>query len=80
MLVALVWSQFAYAAHQFEHDATDVAESCAICLQFDRNDDVTTDSERCQALLFHAAMSGTDSQCVELTTERFSLYRSRASP
>ena len=80
LLIVLSWSQFAFAAHQFEHSPAEVAETCAICLQFDRDDDVTIDAAQCQALPVRAAVTGTDSRCAELSTERFSLYRSRASP
>lgn len=39
-LVSLAWMQLALAGHQFEHSAT-YAESCDVCVQLDRLDDVS---------------------------------------
>ena len=42
-LFSLAWMQLALAGHQFEHSPT-YSDSCDICVQFDRLDDVVADS------------------------------------
>lgn len=44
ILVALAWSQLAFAAHQFDHQATDIGETCVVCVKFDRDDHVLIDT------------------------------------
>lgn len=38
LLFALAWFQLAYASHQFEHVAGDVAGACVVCTQLERLD------------------------------------------
>lgn len=38
-LLAVLWTQFALAAHQSEHALTDLGDACEVCLQLDRSDD-----------------------------------------
>jgi len=40
VLVALAWTQLAFATHQFDHPATSTDYTCSVCLQLDRSDDV----------------------------------------
>ena len=79
ILVALAWFQLSVAAHQFGHASTDVGETCAVCLQADRDGEALADT------------SGTDSRLTTNhtefavatfsdVTERFTLFRARASP
>ena len=42
-LLSLALLQFSLASHQFDHPAGDLAESCDICVQLERFDDVLTD-------------------------------------
>ena len=39
ILVALVWSQLAFAGHQLDHAEPGVGEVCEACLQIDRDGD-----------------------------------------
>lgn len=39
-LCALVLFQFSAAAHQFQHDAGDIAQACRVCVQTERLDDI----------------------------------------
>lgn len=41
-LLALVLLQISLAAHQFDHAPSDVAETCALCVQLDRSGDAPT--------------------------------------
>ena len=36
VLLSLAWLQLSYASHQFEHAASESADSCAVCSHFDR--------------------------------------------
>lgn len=36
VLLGLAWLQLAYASHQFEHAAGELADSCAVCSNFER--------------------------------------------
>ena len=45
VLAALAWSQLAFAEHQFEHHSFESSESCNVCVQFDRDDQVSCDSQ-----------------------------------
>lgn len=79
VLLALAWSQLAFAAHQSHHEPADLGENCAVCLQFDRADDVVLDAvESCST-----SASGTSAPAESeyaVPTEYFSPYRARASP
>ena len=44
VVVALAWSQLASATHQLDHHASDLGETCAICLKLDRDDDALLDA------------------------------------
>ena len=39
LVLLILWAQTSSAAHQFEHVIDDVGETCAVCLQFERDDD-----------------------------------------
>ena len=39
-LLALAWLQVSLASHQLEHEVTSVSDSCHVCVQFERLDDV----------------------------------------
>ncbi len=43
-LMPIAWLQLSLAVHQFDHVAEYVDESCHVCAQIDRVDDVTADS------------------------------------
>ncbi|MEM9208161.1 MAG: hypothetical protein AAGA61_02850 [Pseudomonadota bacterium] len=82
VLVALVLSQLAYAAHDCEpahHEHTELQTGCDICLQFDRDDDVLPFSMAIvtrPGLHRHATVDRPESA----TARRFSHYLTRASP
>jgi hypothetical protein len=42
-LLSIVWLQLAFAVHQFDHVADYVGDTCEVCVQLDRVDDVTVD-------------------------------------
>ena len=42
-LLALAWLQVSLASHQFDHVAGDFADSCHVCVQFDRFDDTVAE-------------------------------------
>lgn len=42
-LLSIAWLQLAFAVHQFDHVADYVGETCQVCVQLDRVDDVTVD-------------------------------------
>lgn len=75
----LAWSQASFAFHQFDHSITELGETCAVCLQFDRDDDVIVDAGGATALpavSFAVAIEAV----VAIRADVFSHYRSRASP
>lgn len=78
-LLAFAWSQFSFAAHQFEHSADELHETCAVCLQFDRDDDVAIDAD--VACASQNGVFGVETGPAKaLQARRFSHYLSRASP
>ena len=48
VLVAIAWTQLSVAAHQFDHDAHAGAEACTVCIQLERLDDATLQSDAAQ--------------------------------
>lgn len=54
-VLSIAWLQLSVAAHQFDHDAGFLGETCQLCLQLDRSDD--TDVCRTPALAAPAASS-----------------------
>ena len=42
-LVSLAWLQLTLTSHQFDHVAEYFADSCHVCVQLDRTDDLTAD-------------------------------------
>ena len=79
ILFALAWSQFVFAAHHADHHATDASETCAVCLQFERNDDAVTDVNHVTAASsFHAITPALSARNTDHKT--YSLFRARASP
>ena len=79
MVLLLVWSQFALAAHQIDHSVTTLDESCAVCLQFERNDDAlpSIDTPRVSPETSHAAVA---EEPAASRSHTFTSYQSRASP
>ena len=79
LLVLLVWSQASLAAHQFDHSIDEIDETCAVCLKFERDDDVIADAggaPELPAASFAVAVEAV----AAVHAEGFSHYRSRASP
>ena len=85
VLSVFVWSQLAFAVHthehehDHEHEPHEVAESCDICVQLDRDDDDVSGIDVGHA---HRTASSHSSDTVthRPPAERFTLYRARASP
>ena len=79
LLALLAWSQLALAAHQFDHSMADAGDTCAVCLQFERNDDAPVDT-------LEVSLSPPPTTPVPehlqaaFRTYAFSHYASRASP
>ena len=79
VVVALAWSQLASAAHQQDHHAMDLGETCAICLKLDRDDDALIDAGEelaVSTIPFVEPLSAQSSVRVRLCSH----YRARASP
>ena len=79
LVLLLAWSQVSLAAHQFEHSIDDVAESCNVCLQFERYDDVVTIAE-CQVSVPAASHALAAHALTAFHASAFTAYLSRASP
>ena len=79
LLFVLAGAQLAYAAHQFEHSTHETGETCAVCLQFDRNDDVPVDATDVSAQSVGANFIAAESPA-PIRAQRFTHYASRASP
>jgi len=50
-LLSVAWLQLALALHQFEHVAEYVEDSCQVCIQLDRVDDVAADRSTSTSML-----------------------------
>lgn len=79
ILVALACSQLTFAAHQFDHHAFELHETCAICVTFDRDDDVLIDAGVCPTELTIASVDRLDAPSAVLAHPG-SPYSARASP
>jgi hypothetical protein len=79
LLVILAWSQFAFAAHQFTHDADELATDCAVCLRADCAQIASPDLASSYWVSPYLPAANADSHAPTLV-EPFRLYRSRASP
>ena len=79
LVLLLAWSQASFAFHQFEHSIDELGETCAVCLQFDRDDDVTVGAGAATALPIAPAAVAVEA-VVAFRAGGFSHYRSRASP
>lgn len=78
-LVAFVWSQFAFAAHQLEHDTVDHEEHCAVCVKFDRDDDTLVGNAPTLLVPLVDKAVAIDAT-VSVSIPSTSLFRARASP
>lgn len=81
MLLSLAWFQVSLAAHHDEHgiDEHEAAETCTICLQLDRADDVIVAAGSAPPLPSFS-FETVAPPSVESRFGRFTLYQSRASP
>ena len=80
ILLFLGWSQVSFAAHQFEHSIAEAEPLCAVCVQFDRDDDATL-SHHISPVAFGPLVPPSFAVPQYFATaERFDHYRSRASP
>ncbi len=79
LLVLLAWSQVSFALHQFDHSINELDETCAVCVQFERDDDVIVDADG-MSVLPVASFAVPAEAVAAVRAEGFSHYRSRASP
>ena len=79
LLAAFAWSQLAFAAHQFSHEADELASVCAVCLHAERADEVAPNAE-CDVWVPEALPGFAASEAASVPSEPFRLYQSRASP
>ena len=79
LLILLAGSQVFFAAHQFDHSIADHDETCAVCLKFERDDDVIADAGGASVLPV-AAFAVAVEAVADVRAEAFSHYQSRASP
>ena len=79
LLLLFLWSQASFAVHQHEHDVEDVGESCAVCLQFERSDDVVPDAHVSSPAASSATLEYIGASAVCLARPA-APYLSRASP
>ena len=79
VLVALAWSQLASATHQLDHQASDLGETCAVCLKFDRDDDTLVDAGEALAVSTIPFVEPLDARR-SVQVHLCSHYRARASP
>lgn len=78
-LAVFAWSQLAAAVHQFEHHANELDETCAVCLQLERNGQAAVDDHPDHSLALPTYTVEVVS-IVFAPIRHFSLYRTRASP
>ena len=79
LLALLAWSQTSLAAHQLDHPIAEIDEFCAVCLKFERDDDVIADGGSAPVLPATSFSVAVDAVAA-VRAEGFSHYRSRASP
>ena len=79
LLALLLASQASAAAHQFEHAADELHETCAVCLLFERNDELLVVVEA-KPLSTPRLVAVAVESLAALGTQVFCHYRSRASP
>ncbi|MEM7504380.1 MAG: hypothetical protein AAF417_20245 [Pseudomonadota bacterium] len=78
-LILLVESQLAMATHPLQHHASEAGDGCVVCLQLDRDDQVSGDDWQCDRQLPASEHARAAINELEAATN-FTRYRSRASP
>jgi len=79
ILVALAWSQLAFAAHQFDHQLGDIGDTCAVCLNFNRDDEGLVDTAHCGSMPPSGTVAPVSAARI-VPAAGYTLYRARASP
>ena len=79
LLALLLASQASAAAHQFEHAADELHETCSVCLLFERNDELLAAAEAKPLSAAKPAALAVESPAAS-GAQVFCHYRSRASP
>ncbi len=72
-------SQVSFAAHQFEHPAEELHETCAVCLLFERNEELLAAAEAAPLSSIKSPPVTAEIRAVG-GTQDFCHYLSRASP
>jgi hypothetical protein len=79
VLVALAWSQLAFALHQSHEHAGDRHATCAVCKHFDRDDAILDVEIQSGATDTTAILNPVNAE-IPSPAESCSHYRARASP
>ena len=79
-LVSLAWLQLTLASHQFDHVAEYFDDSCHVCVQLDRVDDVAVDHAVTVATIIDRATSAAFTDAGQIPADIQSGFRSRAPP
>ena len=78
-LALLIWSQLAFALHSVEHDELDQIDSCVVCSQYDRDQDVLV-LDRVISVPPAAVHSVSSVAIASVPASVPSFFRARASP
>jgi hypothetical protein len=79
-LLSLAWLQVSLASHQFDHVAAYPADTCHVCVQLDRIDDVVVDQADSHAVPFGRYAEPRRSPAVVVATALVRHFESRAPP
>ena len=79
-LVSLAWLQLTLASHQFDHVAEYFDDSCHVCVQLDRVDDVAVDHAVPVAAIIDRATSQAFIGAGQVPADVQPGFRSRAPP
>lgn len=79
-LVALAFLQLSIAGHQFDHSVTSVGDTCELCVQFDRLDDVVVEHAPLALLGHNDRAGGVDVSSGPVYASVIRRYASRAPP
>ena len=80
VVLALAWAQIALAAHQFDHAAGEIAETCQVCAELERSDDPVLPAKAIEFPSDHVTLPVSDTGIAVLANRRAGAYRTRAPP
>lgn len=79
-LLSLALVQLSLASHQFDHHATELAESCEVCVQLERLDDAASGHIAPDAAITVGYEAGLQDSAKVFLPSRTDSYLSRAPP